>query len=504
MPIELDLQPVEIERAWDDRSAPEAITKDYRWICSAELAKLLTAPEFDPKTVPAAFLDAVDTATPTIIEDQLSYERTSIMEDYMPVHALIGSFSIGENVGLHFVPASAFLDNLKGQLRGIQPEVFEEFVSYRWAFEACGALDLFRDIHALTISQPEGWLDQAFQRVALAAESPNSPTLPRGADKALFLIPFLPGATRTLTREVIVNNVIMDRVRAKLGADLSPDSSVLLERVRQFYIADALTAQGWQDSIKHSPVTDATMTAIADYSIRKQELLAKIQLQANSGEGQDVVTALTTVAEELDQTVSQTMRASDASRWESIDIGHCFKGFANSRLFEACGLGAPWSKERFLVPEKSGSLTAILEDDDEQRTMWQQAVETITPSSTSDELCFAAPEGFIEQAANPQVRNFLIDIQNGQDETCGIRVAEAIFRERLEQARHNPNNPPQPTTIIIWSSSARLAEQAKARFKSLYKRSKDVAISLSGETQRGDAVITVDVRLKTWDYLRLK
>ena len=155
---------------------------------------------------------------------------------------------------------------------------------------------------------------------------------------------------------------------------------------------------------------------------------------------------------------------------------------------------------------KNGRRDVILEDDKEQATLWQEAVNRFTAFATDFSDVFPTAEGIDEQIEDLTVGLFLIDIQNGNDETLGIRVAEKILRRRLQlavEANHDERHP--KTHIVVWTSSTEHLALAEDRFyklvegKDALEGAKEISYDIGGHGKSGgNSRVSIEVKPKVW------
>lgn len=487
-----------VNQSFSVASTPEqALYGQYRGAFRREIGSLLVEPDFSAAEVPTRLEAILDEVTPGIIAATHKSEGVWTHPSYQPLRQFLGTLAVSETELDDLRPNPDFVEGLRIELRDL-PHDFSELEVYHRIFSTTKYLALAKEIATLAKEQPASWADQAYAQVSEAVDNPKDYSLPVEKNEALYLIPFLSGYERQLSRRLIVNNIIFDSLLSKLGPEITEDESTILTALRTALNANVLTGQQWTQLA----VSEDTQKKIALKTTENLDALGTIQQLIQARRGLRVAETWEQVADELDEKIKETCNSSPINYWESEDIGHCFQGFRAYDLLAAFqkGMYEKWGPE--MNPTKDGSKAVILEDDEEQMRAWKSTIERHTPQAVDSDLCFYTPEHVLEAADDTNVRLFLLDIQNGTDTTAGIKLGEAILDKRLKALEEEPDLP--LTKIVVWTASKQLCSLANDYFKpklEKYARGKvPLCYLLTGTgSSRGDARLHFEVTLKGVD-----
>lgn len=473
-PYRLELEPTTITgHEYDTNTLEIDVTKEFAGYLRATLGDMIVRPGFDPAEVTPAFVATIEEKTPTIIPNLVHEQWEWDIHGYKSVMNKVGELMAQGTIvdATDVVPSAGYCSDLVRQAKEMPSDFFAPLQQYNQILSRNKSLSLIDAIHQLTKDQEAGWLDTAYELAKQAIHDPEYvPDL--SAPEALYLIPFVPGHARQLTRRVLVGNYMAAHIAHQLG-DMTGEERETVEVYKAYTAADALSGQHWSDKAKYAGFSNEHEVEMGLATAAQLQALAAIQRLVGGGHGQPFIEAWNTTKELLKDTMeSLSSYTNPLSEWESQDIGHCFKGFEDYqlyRIFNPSGL-----KEHDYNPaDKTGGKVVVLEDDDQQRAVWLQTLDHHSGYKTAEETTFTEPQGIEDYIDDPEVGMFLLDIQNGRDETAGIKVAEAVIRQKIA-AIHASANPDKMlrTNVIVWSSSQAAVTAAHEHLESLVKELK--------------------------------
>ena len=471
----LELEPIGIEGKRLVPDTPEeAVLDGYAGHLCNSLAAMVVQPGFDPAAVPETFAATIDEYTPAIIKEVLKFETNWSSDSFKKLTVKIGDLMLQ---GVVESPDQVEIDprfskDLKQQARTMT-NPFDILSKYNQSLAANNSLSLVHDIWRLTVDRPEGWLDASYE---LAEEAMlNSDFTPQLDDPdSLYLITFMPHIARRLTRRVLVGNFMTAAIQKKLADTPDDDSLTMLRAYKDYIATDALSGQQWNDLAKHYQLSEEHSMAMGLLSAKQLNALALMQQIAKDGRGKSFIDSYKAVRDGLRQTIGDAESAGyriGLATWAGEDIGHCFHNFSDWEIDRLLGEGALTERD-FNPAEKTGGKMVILEDDIRQLAAWQQVFGDHSVFEVSQSHSFTSPEGIEELFTDPEVSLFLLDIQNGQDETAGIRVADALVRKRLSiLAQVADPSTLKPVRIMVWSSSHAATKAAHQQLSALLNNS---------------------------------
>jgi hypothetical protein len=304
---------------------------------------------------------------------------------------------------------------------------------------------------------------------------------------------------------MVTSNYIAARLDARLGSDLSESDQAMLGAIKGYMATGALQNHNW-DFVEgarfvQGVFSQETRVDMYQASCESMRCLATMQALLDKKEGLEVMDSWRDIRKELNDLMSELGRGA-ASWWQTVDIGHGFEHFGGSDLV----LGMVCSKEDFryeLNDLPKTSKAVVLEDDSKQRANCRQMINDMTVYDCPEELAFATPDGIAGLECDPNVGAFILDIQNGEDDLAGVRIAERIITERLAiwqacAARGEECSLPE-VKIIVWSASKNHVDYAAQYLKEIVRDHLDcVAIAVPGSAMGDDKLIQLDVGLKSW------
>lgn len=507
-------QIIELEPASFDRkgvmpdTAAEAVYSSFAQEFRLRIADSLLEPDFDPSSVVPQLHEVVEEHKGKVVAATIRHESNYTSDRFKPLHRYLGALSAQPETGNDIAVSDEFVDDLHSQLDGLDQD-FSLLGEWHKKLSNTEIRRLTADINTLCQTTNPGigdWLRDAYSLVSYATKNPNEFTIQPEDLDALYLVTFMPHPARALVRRMIIGNVMMDQIQRELG-ETTEEEAAALQALQQFYIADAMSGQQWDDLIKRYPdenLEDLSV-AMAKFSADQLSALGKLQKLILSGNATRVGEAWQTVREKLQEKIEAVHKESGLSFWQLQDIGHCFSGFGDwdlQRAFDTTGQTDRLFE--FGEEHKTGLKAFVLEDDLEQQARCVQVIESHTSYATSEELTFTRIEEVKESFEDPEIGLFVIDIQNGEDKTAGIRLAKQVLDMVMERSSEEdaPSEMPR-IKIILWSASVQAVMEANNFFKELiesHPRKRSISHSLfeGGGSSWGGAPINIDIRLKRW------
>ena len=469
-----------------------------------ELTTMLTSSEADfaASEVPSRFASTIRAMSRRIVAETLHSESRRLEFSPKPLTNYIQELGLKDYPAEDIVLSGAVVQDLEDQATNLRTD-FSSLERSARAWEGTQIMDLVRTVgQAQAQTADSASVDQAYRALEAATDHPEDYTLPLNEPESLFLICFMREG-RSLTRRFVVGNFIAAKVAEELGPDMTEASTAMLAALRQYYRADALGEHTWGNLIRTRGMGEESAKKVALLSIEEMKALAALQQLALSGEGNAFIGAYQNTVHGLKELMEDTTKLR-LYPWQSIDIGHGFENFQDHAVSEALFLGDRHMERAFHSPEKNGQRAVILEDDPRQMTAWQTVLDKHSAFTVEPEDCFVSPDGLIELADDPSVGVFLLDIQNGEDQTAGIRLGEEILRRRLQFANNWPGGAEKApkATIVIWSTSPESVALASAKLKPLlesYRPGISFDVPGSGSSCHANP-IRVIVRQKSWQW----
>lgn len=506
-----ELQPgvVEItEYYYSPHKAEAMICKEALSVMKGDLSRMLSEDTFDPALAPEMLRDSLAPKINDLVPEALREEREWGYTG-SDLHAAFGleyiqNKSFGEPDSYWQGPVNAvipedFAEDLLNQVANLDLN-FDLLAQLHDDFADTSILRLVQNVNSLVIDTQPNATDQVYAWVKEALYSPDY-TLPVGKEEALYLLCFLPFQTRRMVKGALIANQIVGLMNDELEDELTDTEVEMLSAFKLALATDSLIGQDWYQLAERSGVSEQTAKEMAILSADRITALANIQKVYRNGGGERVVEAYLNAKETLNAVINNTARESDVSILANTDIGHAFEGFRDHEISGYIGDGDLVKRELVEI-HKNGLSAVIFEDDPEQSARWSSLVNDHTVYTSSDAEVFATMHDIDERIDNLSVGMFLIDIQNGSDETAGIRLAEEILRRRI-RLYHDPDH--KNTNIIVWSTSPEHVKLANNYFKDLLKSDDEtrmVGIStsfLGSGSSGGGNRIKFDVRHKLWN-----
>ncbi|TAH32165.1 hypothetical protein EYC59_06285 [Candidatus Saccharibacteria bacterium] len=480
------------------RSIEEALYESYMWQLTKVVSNALIGESFDPAAIPAALHAAVDEHTPRVVGQALEAEAEWRSKESNSLTQVLGGLGLLGERADSLQPPQYFVDNLHEQIRAL-PYDFSELLRHREVYETTQCMQFIQAIRKLADSGRPGWQDEAFTALAEAVDHFDDYALPTDKLDALYMLVYMPGYPRQLSRRLIVNATYMRCLKDTLGPDLSEDEATMLEAIQGYYKSKSLGREMWDASLG-TPLSESSQVRLAAIELDDMERLATIQRLFQAGRGARVTNAWEHIRDILDTTVNQANRRSALRSWQMTDVGHGFRSFRDHGMTIAMDATRP---EKLSSPVKTGEHAIIFEDDPAQMRRYHQFVEENTRMINPEELCFTIPEHVLAAAADPNVKLFLLDMQNGDDNFAGVELARQIVELRVGIDTADRKGKNQKTQVVVWTASAELADAASKHLEP-FLRQQPVDYSITGGGRTGGGKLAVSVRLKGWSPFDLR
>ncbi len=459
------------------------VGKAYVKAVKAQIAVDVLRPDFDPEATRACFPEYVDNATGTVITAALDLE---VRHRDKPLHAFIGEQAVYGGTAGTMVPPDTFVDSVKQQIT-LPSGYFNRLKGYHDIVSETPFLTLARDVSGLEDSQTDGWAEAIYARVEDATlHHFDEYAVPVNQADALYLLCYLPDSARKMTRRLLTLSTLYGIIEQSLvGGAIPPseDETASLAALKQYFQTEILTGQKWTDM----SLRDDSMARIAALSVEQLHDLATLQTNTRKNNQQNRVgEAWETGYDHLRDLLRAVSHEDNYYHWAQTDTGHGFDGFTDHHLREVLGRDIFDTEYHEFTTTPDGTRVVILEDDPDQMRLFQAVVKRYLPQTVVPEQQFVSPDGIEATIDDPRNTLFLLDIQNGEDDTAGIRVAEQILRRRYETAQaaiiaDDISDLPQ-TNIIIWSNSQESLRLASAFFKPIVSNLQGVSYELYGES----------------------
>lgn len=480
----------------------EALHAEYANHLKHELSEAILQPDFTSDQVMPMFKEEVTAYTPQVVGACVKSERFWSFDESKPVTCLLGDLATRGEIEAPDADAveipQEFVDDLHGQLeaKGYDFSLLDKW-SEQWRLTGC--MELARKVDALARVDDEGAsLSEIHEIITEAILNPDY-TLPLSQPEALYLITFLPHSARRLVRRAIANNFVAASLESELDSE-DPEAIALLGSLKRYFALDALEGSHWDNHIKWHGGENALVEKLAYLGAEKLDVLADMQRQAGTEAMKQVSSAWLRVTDRLNSVIDGANNDANINIWQLEDIGHCFQSFRNYDLMGLLGRGRfqPYNYE-YADPTKDGTKAFILEDDPQQLARWQRVVNEHSAHESPNELCTPDPEVTARHHDDMEISLFLLDTQIGDDEWAGLRAARSLFEARSRAAlTANDTETVPKTKIVLWSSSQRHVEGAKAALKDLEEMYFGHTYIRVGETSGSHVVVSLEVRLKTW------
>jgi hypothetical protein len=499
---------LEVEGSYDD--IPNAVRAAYSAHLKDTLSSLILEPEFKAKEVPFRFKKAALHFIPLVPEAILAEEKRLevIPNEPKPIQEALAKLAMGDE-NPTFAVDPAFIEHLYENIDDLPHDHFKRLEEYREALDKTHIIELMSRVEVLVgqSKNPE-WLNQSYELVKEASQHPEQYTPPLDSPNSVMLLCFVNYYTRQLTRRLVTNNLVMTSLTEKLGEITDEDSLTMLQALKMHFDASALSGQQWTDlvGLNSGYYNEQNIEEMATQQENELHALAAMERVSQTPGGQKVIEVWQEVAERLSEEIDKEYEISRITFWQNTDIGHTFQRFNDFQVMDAVRENRMY---RFNRPPKTNGAVAIFEDDNRQMTRWKRIMDEHSSYAVTDEYCSDNMMDIDSLGDNPEVTMFLLDIQNGQDKTAGIRLAESLLRQRLDSFDSHADDENSPKTkIIVWSTSDTSARQATDQLGDFLKQLPGEQLELIhaeshfGRILRGYRIrspIELEVRLKVLD-----
>jgi hypothetical protein len=498
MPIPMDLEPRSLQSSsfGFERNLSEIVIEALNDKLGDSIAQYTVQPSVEPGQLMQGLHELIDETAPNVFISRYKFEQRQRYGTHR-LHELLGRMAISETDVSEMIPCEPFMADVHKQIDTYQDDI--EALKRLHDLWPPRTFEYLSALNAALSGEDARKGDKALEIVRKMSEDAENLTLNPDHPEALLLLTHIPGHVRQLTRRLLVGNHIVARMERALGEDTTPEEEILLETLRRYYALDNLHGQQWE--AKDLNLSEDSQVEIARYSAEQLAIIAQLQQEADDVSGQRFKEVWVRETNDLNDITESANRNSNMGQWQLVDVGHAFQGFLTFDLQEAFRYGLYEWERVDLRPQKSGLKAAILEDDDAQRALWRETVQNSTSFTTQDNLTFASPQGLDDIIDDPTIGLFVLDIQNADDPTAGIRVGEEVIRRRryLEMGTDDSSGKPRKTKVIIWSASLEAVELADAHFRHLIEASMpDVSYTIGGNMRDGASDVAIDIRRKTW------
>ncbi len=396
---------------------------------------------------------------------------------------------------------------LQDQLRTL-PYDFTDLQTFHEGLRDTKIIDLSARLHDLSTGGDSDWLNRAYEAVLEATDNPAEYTPPLDNLGSMMLLCYVPEVSRRLTRRLVQGNAIVAHMRASTGPDADPATREVIAAIGAYYRADALVGQQWTSQPGIENLTQMHALRMAQASSEKLAALATVERVIKQGNGQMAADAWETAVTAIEEALTAVDEDSPLEIWQRTDRGHAF-GIYHSILQDKLRSYGSGTRSEYDHPPKT-SMAAILEDDTEQLAAWRRTLEAHTEYMPNDDLCFTDVEAITAAADQNDIGLYLLDIQNGDDLTAGIRAGEAILNKllsRLEGVSLDGALEQPQVRIIVWSSSEQSLNDANAHFRTILKNLDEPTRNFIRRRVKDDkggydsAPIMLEVRRKGWDEI---
>ncbi|HET9850038.1 MAG TPA: hypothetical protein VFP35_00175 [Candidatus Saccharimonadales bacterium] len=508
------VEPTFLEVRPGDATVEDSVYSTFMNHMKDALSGMLVQESFSASDLPEDLAKEAEAFAPNvgevILERESEYSRVyGAYAEVQPLHKSLAEVALHEQE-VKFVVDPQFIAFFTGELRKIPVDNFAGLEQYHQILRQTAIVELLGQVER-QINESDtrkDWVERAYRLVQLAVEHPQHYTPPLDHPESLMLLTYLNYKTRQLTRRVIVGNFLMAQTKANAGELKDDDERATLTALGVYFKADALSGQHWNDNAYRHHISEAVIKAASHQKAAKLHALADLQRLLKTPGGARIQQVYGQTTEHLREIIKTEDSAAPFKYWQKMDIGHTFDNFRALEMEFTTGRLTNTLETR---PKDKGK-AAILEDDEEQMELWRDVLDRHSGYVITKDRLTADPAEIIKMADDPEIRLFLLDIQNGQDTTAGIRAAKAIVEQKLRFYEGKIPEESQRTTVMIWSTSVDLVKTAQDEIDQyLSGLSEDSAKLISAKTELGDiqnsigfgdTPIKVNIQLKgldSWD-----
>ena len=472
---EIDVVPPKITN--NELNTPaEVLSHGCLQVLKFTLIDMLASNDFTADKVVPAFQERSKTIGNEAVREAISSEHYYYHSSDGPLAKFLGLESVDHHVPevpQDLVPSRNFLKQFSKRL----PEIADDFqqlgIYHRTLKNNTPYIELLSGVEACKSKYPDNsfemWRSEAYDMVESATDEFDRFGLSEQNADAMMLVTFQ-GASRSITRRLLTGSTFQRVLRenAMRGRKITANDNKLLIATREYLRANLLVGNVWLDNPYHSMLDRKHVAKTVNYSAIAVDALGVIQKLNKNGNANYIERQYNNTKETLhrriiDADYCNTSKAGNGygrNFWQTIDVGHCFRGFDTKidSVFSEYGIGE-------VRPNKDGTKAVIFEDDLEQMDEYRQLVGNFTTRTTCDKLCFSSPEGVIEAAQDSRNSLFILDIENFDDKNAGIQLAERVLVARRELVKKYGEKVPT-TMVILWSLDKEALDRANDYFNS--------------------------------------
>ena len=470
------------------------IATEFKRRMSDALADDVIAPDFSAAYTLAGLHSEVNEAAPDVVRSRVAIERSMEFygEEKKPITKLLEDVSPGDIE--HLVPDEQFLEDLHRQIddgeyeRGLN--TLEEMHD-AWPAEVFKYCGMIEELSNLDLDYKD---DMILEIIEEMSSIPNEITLSADDTNALLLLTHFPARSRKLTRRLLIGLHIATKIDEQLGSYKTQHEDAMLENMKKAFVLENLHGQ----QLQMLNLSDDARARLIAYSAEYTKILAELQESGDAEEGSNFKELYWNIATGLDDHIGDKFADYPLSHLQTSDIGHVVGDITFGDMLQAFRQGIYHTENGFAIgdikAEKCGLSAVILEDDPAQRRLTQEMISTFSPLTVNEGLVFETPEGIANDIIDRNdVGWFVLDIQNGDDLTAGVRVAESVLRRRLEIGHSR-------TYITVHSTSNEAVEEAAEYLQRIVDEGIDCEYSFphAGKSSSRRASLSIEVRRKEW------
>lgn len=331
-------------------------------------------------------------------------------------------------------------------------------------------------------------------------------TIPPSEAELLYILTYLPSSVRHPAQELLVHHSYMSFVQEqRQAAEGKSEPTEMHDALLQFLKFGIFSNSHWQRLSNYEGSSETMNAELVEMHVQYKQIERRMMdiVQRDSAQAQVVQTFLD-YAEGLYERIAAVHEQHGCYALQQTDIGHGFRtGFLND-----CDEIIHPDSHAYRYRKKDGSMAAILEDDQTQMSNWKNLIQDHSTYSLPDDgrNVFETPSAdLLELSNDPNVRLFLIDIQNRDDDTAGISVAEELlgklmdaYRQQGGQGKRDRVERQEQRTVIVWSTSPELKRLADQHLKAFCSRVDSDEKFICRDN--GNSPIVLRVQMKT-DYI---
>ena len=323
--------------------------------------------------------------------------------------------------------------------------------------------------------------------------------LPQKNASDLYFIAYLPTLVRYPTQDLLICQTQVNCVESLKKKFKGSKEKEFIDTIARYYQLSVFFNSHWDKMFDWYGVSQEVIDELSEDQSERMTTLAKLQELLPLERNMDIAQAHFKNWGELDEQVQQLDSKSGCKRWMSTDIGHCFSGFGDHDLYAVLTYS-----DIAHEPTKNGRRAVVLEDDKRQASRWGNVIQKHSPYTLHDEKSgqCGTPEEIARFLDDDSVGYFLLDIQNGEDPTAGIHVAEDILRRKVQKygaiPEHKRHEHGQEVKIVVWSNSRESVQIAEQTLVALVEKLDPKRRLISGfSTFYGGNPIEISVQMKS-------